>query len=236
MNSLGKGVDMTQKMNCRTSLEAIRKITGELTSTLDVSEVLDHIVRLTAEAMMVKGAALRLLDKNSREFRLSGAWGLSGDYLFKGPLAADYSIADCLRGKIVHIPDVQSDPQIQYPEDAEAEGIVSILSVPMILRERVIGVLRIYSADPRTYSKEDLEFVQMLADLGTLALEHARLYSGLKEAHDSLIEDFHNWFETSTYPPANLPEPAELQRCQLPSSHGYLRPGGASFDGGKYYG
>ncbi len=201
---------MTRKIDCGTTLRAIRKITGELTSTLEVSEVLDHLVCQTAEAMGVKGSALRLLDKDSREFHLSGAWGLSEEYLFKGPVTADYSIAECLKGKIVHIPDVQSDPQIQYPDDAGAEGIVSILSVPMILRERVVGVLRLYTSEPRTYSEEELHFVQMLADLGTLALEHARLYSGLKEAHESLIDDFHNWFETSTYNPVIQSEPVGL--------------------------
>ncbi len=201
---------MTHKIDCGTCLGTIRKITGELTSTLDVGEVLNHLVRQTAEAMQVKGAALRMLDKDSREFHLSVAWGLSEDYLFKGPIDADYSIAECLRGKIVHIPDVLSDPQVQYPEDAEAEGIVSILSVPMILRERVVGVLRLYSAEPRSYSENELQFARMLADLGTLALEHARLYSGLKKAHDSLIDDFHSWFETSTYNPVGLTEPTRL--------------------------
>ena len=79
---------------------AIRKITGELTSTMEVSEVLDHLVRQTAEVMGVKGAALRLLDESSREFHLSVAWGLSEEYLFKGPIAADHSIAECFRGRI----------------------------------------------------------------------------------------------------------------------------------------
>ncbi len=201
---------MAQQMDCCTCLRSIRNITEELTSTMDVHEMLDHLVRQAAEIMRVKGAALRLLDENSREFRLSGAWGLSEDYLFKSPITADSSITNCLKGKIVHIPDVQSDPQIQYPEDAEAEGIVSILSVPMILRKRVIGVLRLYTAEQRSFSEEEIQFVQMLADLGTLALEHARLYSGLKKAHDSLIEDFHSWFETSTYNPVSQSETAGM--------------------------
>ena len=135
---------------------------------------------------------------------------MSEEYLFKGPIAADYSIAECLKGKIVHILDVQSDPQIQYPEDAGAEGIVSILSVPMVLRERVVGVLRLYTEEPRDFSEVEIHFVRMLADLGTLGLEHARLYSGLKESHDSLIDDFHNWFESSTYNPVSQTERVEF--------------------------
>lgn len=190
---------MDYLFDCGKCLCTIRKITGELTSTLDVDDVLNHLVRLTAEAMEVKGAAIRMLDKDSREFHLSCAWGLSEKYLFKGPVDADHSISQCLKGKIVHISDVKNDSRIQYPGNAEAEGIVSILSAPMILRERVVGVLRLYCSEPRNYSEVELYFVRMLADLGTLALEHARLYSGLKKAHDSLIDDFHSWFEINTY-------------------------------------
>lgn len=201
---------MERPINSSNYLDTIRKITDELTSTLDVGEVLELLVRETAKAMQVKGAALRLLDENAREFRLSRAWGLSENYLHKGPVEADRSMADCLHGRIVCIPDVRRDPQVQYPEDAEAEGITSILSVPMLLRERVIGVIRLYSRQRRTYTEEEREFVQTLADLGTLAIEHARLYSGLKEAHISLIEDFHSWFETSTYNPVPHSEHARL--------------------------
>ena len=103
----------------RSRLGIIRNITGELTSTLDVDEVLRLIVRLTAEAMQVKGGALRLLNKTKKEFNLSASWGLSQAYLSKGPIVADSSIAACMEGEIVHIPDVRKDPRVQYPKSAE---------------------------------------------------------------------------------------------------------------------
>ncbi len=185
----------------RSRLGIIRDITGELTSTLDVDEVLRLIVRLTAEAMQVKGGALRLLNKTTKEFHLSASWGLSQAYLSKGAVDADLSIAACLEGEAVHIPDVRNDPRVQYPKSAEAEGIRSILSVPMTEMSRVIGVLRLYTAEPREFTGEDIEFVHALADLGVLALEHARLFSSLQEAHHSLIEDYHTAFESAVYNP-----------------------------------
>jgi signal transduction protein with GAF and PtsI domain len=123
-------------------LEIIRNITGELTSTLDLDEVLRLIVRLTADAMGAKGAAVRLLREATQEFRLSASWGLSHAYLSKGPIVAESSIAACMKGEVVHIPDVKNDPRIQYPVHAGDEGIVSILSVPMMMMSRVVGVLR----------------------------------------------------------------------------------------------
>lgn len=187
--------------NCQVCLGGIRKITGELTSTLEFKEVLHHIVRLTSEAMRVKGCALRLLNEKTRKFELSAAWGLSQVYLAKGSIDANHSIVACMEGEIVQIQDVTTDLRIQYPEAAKSEGIVSMLSVPMVLKNRVVGVLRLYTSELRNFKSEELEYIQTLADLGTLALEHARLYSGLKADHSSLVEDFHHWFEESVYKP-----------------------------------
>ncbi|MBI3127698.1 MAG: GAF domain-containing protein [Candidatus Tectomicrobia bacterium] len=186
-------------------LEAIRKVTGELTSTLDVADVFKDVVRLTAEATKAKGSALRLLDERTRRLELSASWGLSAGYLAKGPIDGGSSLSACMNGDIVHIRDVRTDPRVQYPGEAAAEGIASMLSVPMVLRGRVIGVVRLYSAESRDYSEEEMEFLRALADLGALAIEHARLYSSLKADHESLIGEFHAWFESSVYPPESVP-------------------------------
>ncbi|MEE9241492.1 MAG: hypothetical protein V3U53_09940 [bacterium] len=84
---------MTQPRDSQAYLEIIRKISSELTSTLDFAEVLRQIVKMTAEAMNVKGCVLRLISQNTRELTLSAAWGLSEGYLSKGPLHADHSLA-----------------------------------------------------------------------------------------------------------------------------------------------
>ncbi len=187
--------------NAPSRLEIIRGITGELTSTLDVDEVLRLIIRLVAEAMAVKGGAVRLLKEGTSEYRLSASWGLSHAYLSKGPIVAESSIAASMQGEVVYIPDVKNDPRLQYPLHAEDEGIVSILSVPMMMMNKTVGVLRLYLAAPRDFTDEDIEFVRTLADLGSLALEHARLYSSLKEQHHSLIEDYQTAFEDTVYRP-----------------------------------
>jgi signal transduction protein with GAF and PtsI domain len=172
----------------------IRTISSALVDTLDVSEVLQQIVCLTVEELSVKGCAIRLLNPRSRQFDLSASWGLSQNYLEKGPIEADKSIEPCMNGEVVQIPDVSCDPRIQYPEEAKAEGIVSVLSLPMVKRDKTIGVFRIYASEFRQYADDEIDLLLTLADLGTLTLEHARLFSILKQAHDSLAEDFQNWF------------------------------------------
>ncbi len=110
-----------------------------------------------------------------------------------------------MKGEIVYIQDATTDSRIEYPEHAKSEGIASMLSIPLISHSRFIGVLRLYASEERRFPERELDFVRTLADLSTLALEHARLYSRLRDDHNSLIEDFHTWFETRTYNPAGSP-------------------------------
>lgn len=187
--------------NIKSCFEVFSRITGELTSALDESIVLDDIARLTAEATGVKACAVRVLNEKTRLFELSAVSGLSQAYLKKGPVDADHSLAACLKGEIVHIENTANDPRVQYPEDAKAEGIVSILSIPMEMAGRVIGVLRLYTSEPRNFSEDEIAFVRALADLGVLVLHHARLYSVLKGDHESLVENFHTWFEAGMHRP-----------------------------------
>ena len=82
--------------------------------------------------------------------------------------------------------DVTDDPRIQYPDEAKREGIASILSVPIIVREKPIGALRVYSAEPWEATLEDVNFVQALAQIAGMALEMSRLYKGLKDSIEIL--------------------------------------------------
>ncbi len=192
---------MFEPGNIKVCFGVFSRITRELSSALDVGEILDHIARQTAEATGAKGCAVRVLNEKTRLFELSAVWGLSQEYLKKGPVDADHSLAACMNGEVVQILDTVDDPRVQYPEDAKEEGIVSILSVPMMVMDRTIGVLRLYSSEPRVFTEDELAFVRALADLGILALRHARRYSGLKVDHDSLVENFQTWFESSVYKP-----------------------------------
>jgi GAF domain-containing protein len=96
------------------------------------------------------------------------------------------SIASSLKDGPVAIYDVTDDPRIQYPEEAKREGIFSILSVPIIVRENPIGALRVYTAEPWEATLDDVNFVQALAQIAGMALEMARLYKGLKDSIEIL--------------------------------------------------
>ena len=121
--------------------------------------------------------------------------GLSEPFLRKGPLDADKSIAETLGGQIVLILDASNDSRVQYPQEAEIEGIASILSVPITVKGQIIGVLRIYTSERRNFSEDEYELISGLADIGGIAIDNARMYDHLKTDHERLIADTHQWFE-----------------------------------------
>ena len=148
----------------------------EILSARDLQTTLDSLVKRTVAALDIKAGGLRLIDEKTKNLEQVAAYGLSDTYLNKGALNADRSMPEVLDGEPVCIKDAPSDSRIQYPEAMRAEGINTVLSVPVIAGDKVIGVLRLYCAEPRDFSEEDIEFVASLAEMGGLAIANARLY------------------------------------------------------------
>ena len=108
----------------------------------------------------------------------------------KGPLDASKSMASTvLDGKHVWIEDATTDLRMQYPEEARREGIASILSVPLIVRNKVIGALRVYTGEPREFSDEEIKFLYGFAEQVALAIENARSYEDVKDEYEALRDD-----------------------------------------------
>jgi signal transduction histidine kinase len=81
--------------------------------------------------------------------------------------------------------DATIDPRFQYPEEARKEGIRSVLSVPMMLLDQAIGVLRVYTSEVRHFTQEETEFLMALASQGAAAIQNARAYRQLQELEEA---------------------------------------------------
>jgi len=172
-----------------------RDVCKTINSSLDFKEVLNLITENIVTVLDVKACTVFLWDKRRNTLEVSSASGLSEAYLKKGRLDADKSIAETLEGKTVIILDPASDPRVQYPDEAKAEGIASLLSIPIFVKDQIIGVLRIYTSEKREFSEEECEFISGLSDMGGIAIDNARMYSHLKNDHKKLIDETHRWFE-----------------------------------------
>ncbi len=170
-------------------LEAFREVVRAVSASLDVQEVLDLLVKTIPRVLNVKACAVRLLDPKKRTLELVASQGLSADYVNKGPVDADQSIAEAMRGETVVIGDATTDPRAQYGDAAKAEGIVSICSVPLLVKGRIIGVLRLYTGEPKNFSGDELTFVEALGELAAIAIENARMYERLKKDYEEVMAD-----------------------------------------------
>lgn len=136
--------------------------------------VLDSMAKTVTEALEAKGCSIMLFSADRNVLLHTADYGLSDRYVRKGPVSADKSISQALEGKPVAILDAAEDERVQYKEQAEQEGIVSMLSAPILLKGEVLGVIRVYTAKQHYFTRSETYFVQEVANLGAIALERAR--------------------------------------------------------------
>ena len=177
----------------------LHELTRTVAESMDAEKIMEKVVKEIAQAVEVKGCGLLWLNSLTRELELIATYGLSQAYLAKGPLKMDRSIPQALEGEAVFIENVQEDPRIQYPEAAQEEGIVSMLSVPILVKEQVRGVLRLYSSQSIPFVQEEIEFVKAAAEIGGIAILNAKLY----QAKD---HDISFWMSTLDYLGITEPE------------------------------
>jgi GAF domain-containing protein len=181
----------------RKNTELFHNLAAGMNSTLEVKAIMDILSAGIARALEVKAVSVRLLDGDQRTLRLVASYGLSEQYLNKGTVSAEKSIAEALKGKPVVIRDAAKDSGVQYRKEKEEEGIVSILCVPIKAKEEVIGVLRLYSAVPREFSEDEIMLVTALAHQGGLAIRNASQVLMLQDDMKNLKEDLwshRSWF------------------------------------------
>jgi signal transduction protein with GAF and PtsI domain len=182
-------------------LKSLNVIGKTITSQLKIQKVPHIICQSAADDMSAKGASIMLINRDTGQLEVAATYGLSEDFIHKGPLKIDKSISRCLKGQDTIIADADKDKRIQYPQAVKKEGIKSIICIPLKLRDKVIGTLRIYTAYRYKLNQEDLEFLHILADFGVAAIENARLYTHVKRDYEDLTRDVWKWYGWGERPP-----------------------------------
>ena len=94
--------------------------------------------------------------------------------------------SDVLAGKLIYLRNVSKDAGFQYPSNAKDEGLVSVLSAPLTVEGRPIGILRVYASEERDFSDEEKEFLKGVANISAIAIENARMTEALRCKYDLL--------------------------------------------------
>ena len=170
--------------------EVLARLARELTSTLEVEPIAKLLARGAAELVNARAAGVFLIEPEDGSLRATAAYGADADIMreliFKsGEGAVGRAIVD---RRIVTSADILSDPAIQLAawvrERIRTSGYRVVVGVPLLTHDRVIGALGL-GADPgSTFTREELQTLESLADQAALAFENARLYAS---ARDSLV-------------------------------------------------
>jgi len=156
------------------------------------------LIHMLISVMGVKGATLFVVNPRTETLEILATEGLSIDYVNKGPILVDKSIKLALNLDPVIIHDTEKSDRLQYPEKAVKEDIRSIVSLPINLKGKIIGALRIYHGETWQVSKRELACLSLIARFAGMFLRYFRLSSvvlSLKETVDEIhpIWLYCNW-------------------------------------------
>jgi len=177
------------KQSETTYYQSLYQLVTILNSARSPDDILHSIVEGVAKAMGAKACSLMLLTPDEKVLLHTAAYGLSDWFVRKGPVSADKSMSETLKGEPVTVLDATTDDRVEYRKQVKQEEIASILSVPVKLREEVIGVMRVYTSKPRRFTEADISFAMAAANFGAFALESARFYETLQKDYDMLRQE-----------------------------------------------
>ncbi|HUU54378.1 MAG TPA: HD domain-containing phosphohydrolase [Armatimonadota bacterium] len=169
----------------REDAASLLEVSRSVNASLRVTEVLRTITETAVKITAAKASSIRLLNRTRDELTPAASYGLSLDYLAKGPVRLAQSPLDqeAVAGRTVVILDITRDPRFHYREEARAEGLVSLLTLPLRRGEDAFGVLRVYSGSRHQWSGRERRLLQAFADQAAIAIHNARLHEDLRRSY-----------------------------------------------------
>jgi signal transduction histidine kinase/putative methionine-R-sulfoxide reductase with GAF domain len=163
-------------------INALLEISKAISSGLYLEDVLRLIVTVTAKVMDSQICSLSILDERDQKLKLKATQSISEEYLKERSLAIGEGVVGhvALHNQPMAIANVLKEPLYKEKELARREGLVSMLSVPMCIKEKVIGVINCYASYPRTFSKSEEEMLLTVAHQAAICIENSGLMETLE--------------------------------------------------------
>ncbi|ETR74657.1 MAG: GGDEF domain family protein [Candidatus Magnetoglobus multicellularis str. Araruama] len=188
--------DMRLHERIETNTRLFLDLTTSMNSTLDINSILHILTAEVCEAYLFKGALIRLHNKEKDILERVASYGLSEQFLNKGPVSAKI-LEQCIKGETIIIGDVTKDDRVQYPDCMVQEGISSMLTVPIQSKNEIMGIMNFYSGIQRKFPEQMILMLRALANQGGLAIQNATMLLMLQEENKCLEEDSYScrlWF------------------------------------------
>ena len=171
--------------------ESLASVSRTINSTLNLDEALRVITREACMLMSARMCSLMMLDESRDWLDLRASYGAGNAYIKKPRLAVEESLLGVVarRKKPMQVANVQASTRYQNVELARREGLISLLSVPLLFAGQSIGTLNVYTGRPYNFSNEEIRILSALAELSAIAIEKARLYERIVDVEEQLRQN-----------------------------------------------
>lgn len=168
---------MSKDEQFQKQIEALSEVSRAIVSDLYLEDILKLIVMVTAEVMNSNIVSIMLLNEATGKLETKATQAVSSDYLNKPPLNLGEGIAGraAKENKPIQALDVRKDNRYFNKSIAEKENLCSILSVPMSVRGRAIGVLSCYTSTPHEFVPHEVDLLTVLANQAAAAIANTEL-------------------------------------------------------------
>lgn len=169
-------------------LSTLNKISKAITSDLYLDDILKLVVNLTASVLKAKICALWLIDEETQELTIRATQAMSEEYLKERALKVGEGIVGlvALEKNPIAILDVSKDKRYKEKSLAKKEGLMSMLSVPMMVKDRLIGVINVYTVDVYKFTQSDIDLVSAATNQAAVAIENTELMVKTKVIQEEL--------------------------------------------------
>lgn len=169
-------------------LKTLNKISSAIVSDLYLEDILKLIVTLTANVMKAKVCNVWLIDEKKQEFNIKATQSMHQEYLNKRTMKLKEGIVGLVarekKPKIIF--DVLKEEQYIEKKLARKEGLVSMASIPMMVKDKVIGVLNVYTNKPYEFTKAEITLLSTIANQAAVAIEKTELIVRTKIIQEEL--------------------------------------------------
>jgi signal transduction protein with GAF and PtsI domain len=169
-------------------LDTLSQVSATVSSNRLIDDVLQLIVTMTAQMMGSTICSIMLLDESSNELRIGATQSLSEQYRRKPNVKVGQSISGraVQERRPIIVADVTREQDFMYRDLAQREGLCSLLCVPMMVRERAIGVINSYTSKPHVFTTEDVKLLQAIGNQAAIAIDHTTLLEKSFEMQEAL--------------------------------------------------
>jgi signal transduction protein with GAF and PtsI domain len=177
-----------ENKNKARQFDSLAKVSTSITSKKYLDEILNLIVVVTAEMLDSKICSIMLIDESGENLVIKASQSLSVEYRRKPPVRLKSSLSgEVIREKQPRaVYDVTKERNYYYRDLAVKENLSSVLLIPMIIRDKAIGIINVYTKTHHEFTPDEINALQMVANQAAVAIENTQLIAEALAAREAL--------------------------------------------------